>query len=76
MAKFSPPENFNFGNPGKWPDWKQRFMRFRMATKMNKEEDPVQISPLIYSMGREGEHVFGSLQFAEQGDEAKFDKVV
>ena len=76
MAKFSPPENFNFGNPAEWPDWKQRFMLFRMATKMNKEEDPVQISSLIYCMGREAEHVFGSLQFAEQGDEAKFDKVM
>ena len=76
MAKFSPPENINFGNPAEWPDWKQRFMRFRMATKMNKEEDPVQISSLIYCMGREAEHVFGSLQFAEQGDEAQFDKVM
>ena len=27
-------------------------------------------------MGREGEHVFGSLQFAEQGDNAKFENVM
>ena len=47
-----------------------------MATKMNKKEDPVQISSLIYCMGREGENVFESLQFAEQGDEAKFAKVM
>ena len=46
-----------------------------MASKLNKDDPEVQISALIYAMGKEAEHIFKSLQFAEAGDEKKFEKV-
>ena len=82
MAKFNPPTNFSFDKPAEWPDWKQRFVRFRTATKPDKEDGAVQVSSLIYAMGSESENVFRSFTFAEEGDEednfgvvlAKFDE--
>lgn len=76
MAKFHAPEAFDFTAPIEWPDWFQRFSRYRLATKLNKEEDIVQISALIYAMGRQGEHIFKSLVFETAGDEDKYEKVV
>ena len=57
-----------------WPDWRQNFLGFRLAKK-HKEEDAVQVSALIYSMGREAEHVFKSFTLAE-GDDAKIDVIL
>ena len=72
MLKLSPPEKFDFSKPLDGPDWKQNFLRFRLATKLHKEEGAVQVIALIYTMGREVEHVYKSFTFAE-GDDAKFD---
>ncbi|KAL7837467.1 hypothetical protein SRHO_G00271780 [Serrasalmus rhombeus] len=41
MAKFNPPENFYFSLPEQWPEWRQRFERYRIATKLNKEDGEV-----------------------------------
>ena len=71
MLKLSPPEKFDFSKPLDWPDWKQNFLRFRLATKLHKEEGAVQVSALIYTMGREAEHVYKSFTLAD-GDDAKF----
>ena len=57
MAKFSPPETFDFSRPIAWPEWKERFLRFRSATKLNKEVGEVQVSSLIYAMGREADKI-------------------
>ena len=75
MAKFNPPTNFNFSNPSEWPDWK-RFTRYRIATKLHKNDKDIQVNSLIYAMGKEAEHIFKSLAFAEAGDEEKYDKVM
>ena len=58
MLKINPPENFEFTKPQLWPEWKQRFTRYRIATKLNKEDDEIQISALIYSMGKQAEPGF------------------
>lgn len=76
MAKFTPPTNFAFDKPAEWPDWKQRFVRFRTATKLNKEDGAVQVSSLIYAMGSESENVFRSFTFTEEGQENNFDVVL
>ena len=47
-----------------------------MTSKLNKDDPEVQISALIYAMGKEAEHVFKSLRFAEAGDEKKFEKIL
>ena len=75
MLKLSPPEKFDFSKPLDWPDWKQNFLRFRLATKLHKEEGAVQVSALIYTMGREAEHVYKSFTLADE-DDAKFDVIM
>ena len=72
MAKFDPPEAFDFTNPSKWPEWKQRFERFRIATKLNKEDDDLQVSSLIYSMGSEAEHIYGTFKSNVSDNEDNF----
>lgn len=72
MPKFAPPTNFSFDKPGEWPEWKQRFVRFRIATKLDKE-GAVQVSSLIYAMGSESENIFRSFTFTE--DEHRDDYV-
>ncbi|KAL7844207.1 hypothetical protein SRHO_G00227460 [Serrasalmus rhombeus] len=80
MAKFNPPTNFPFDKPTDWPDWKQSFQRYRIATKLNKEDGEVQVSCLIYPMGNDAENIFESFTFSEGEDrndisvvKAKFD---
>ncbi|CAL9696492.1 unnamed protein product [Knipowitschia caucasica] len=38
MAKFPPPEAFDFSRPEHWPEWRQRFQRYRTATKLSLEQ--------------------------------------
>lgn len=75
MAKFNPPESFAFERPNEWGDWKQRFQRYRLATKLNKENGEVQVSCLIYAMGPEAENIFKSFALSED-DQKKFDVVL
>ena len=65
----------DFAKPQEWPDWKQCFEPFRCATKLNKEDEVLQINALIYTMGKEAEHVFKAFTFAE-GNEEKYAKVI
>ncbi|XP_042071854.1 uncharacterized protein K02A2.6-like [Haplochromis burtoni] len=74
MAKFNPPTSFPFDKPTEWPDWKQRFERYRIATKLHKDEGQVQVSCLIYAMGNEAENIYKSLTFA--ADESRDDFAV
>ena len=68
MSKFLPPANFNFTNPSEWPEWRDRFARFRLATKLNKDDGVVQVSALIYAMGGEAEHIYKSMSFDQTTD--------
>ena len=63
MAKFGPPEPFDFTHPAEWPVWRQRFSRFRVASKLNKETGEVQVNSLLYSMGMDAEPIYGSFVF-------------
>ena len=65
MPKFNPPESFDFTNPSQWLEWKQRFGRFRTATKLKEEDGVVQVSSLIYAMEREAEHIYNAFTFKE-----------
>lgn len=76
MAKFNPPANFSFDKPAEWPNWKQRFVRFKTPTKLSNEDGVVQVSSLIYAMGSEAENVFRSFTFGENEDENDFDVVL
>ena len=47
-AKFNLPKEFDF-LPENWPEWISRWSRFRTVSKLNTEEEGVQIDSLIYS---------------------------
>ncbi|KAK3085333.1 hypothetical protein FSP39_001659 [Pinctada imbricata] len=76
MPKFNPPESFNFERPSDWQEWKERFARYRLASKLHKDDEDIQISALIYAMGRQAEHIFKSFVFATDGDDKKYDRVL
>ena len=67
-TKFNPPTAFSFDKSGEWPDWRQRFVRFRTATKLNKEDGVVQVSSLIYARGSEAENAVCSFTFVAEKD--------
>lgn len=76
MARFNPPESLNFNNPSEWMDWKDRFSRFRLASKLHEDDESVQVSSLIYTMGKEAEHVFKSFVFDDARDKDKYKPVL
>ena len=69
-------ENLEFMKPLTWLDWKQKFNRYMIATKLNREDGEIQVSTLIYTMGSEVEHIFKSFNFEEEGDEKRLNKVI
>ena len=72
---FKPPSTFDFRKPELWPDWKTRFQRFRIAAKLDKEDEVLQINSLLYAMGTEAEKVFNQLTFTA-GEANKFDILI
>ena len=76
MPKFNPPESFDFTKPSEWPEWKTRFERFRIATKLHKEDKEIQVSSLIYAMGMQAEHIFKSFVFGDGEDAESYDDVM
>ncbi len=63
MPKYSPPDQFDFTKPALWPDWKSRFLRYRTLEKLDGEEGNLQVSALVYIMGRHAENIFKSFAF-------------
>ena len=59
-GSFKPPDNFDFTSPDQWPAWRERFKRYRLASALHKEDEEIQVSALIYSMGPEAEGVVQS----------------
>lgn len=76
MAKFPPPDNFNFSHPELWPEWKWQFHRYRIATKLDKEDGEVQVCTLLYSLGPEAEHIIKTFVYADEGDENEYEVVL
>ncbi|CAB4036486.1 Retrovirus-related Pol poly from transposon opus, partial [Paramuricea clavata] len=71
MSQIKPPDPLDFTKADTcWPDWKRRFERYRIAKKLFKEDEDIQISTLLYTMGNESsKYVF--TQFALNEKEAK-----
>ncbi len=76
MPNFKPPDSFSFDKPGEWPTWRQRFLRYRTATKLKEEEGEIQVSTLVYAMGYEAENVMKSFTFPTEDCEKDFDFVL
>lgn len=75
MPSFHPPENFDFTTPERWPAWRDRFFRYRLASGLHKDDGDVQVAALIYSMGPEAEHIVQTLKLSEEQSK-NFDFVV
>ena len=71
-GSFKPPDGFDFTSPDQWPAWRERFKRYRLASALHKEDQDIQISALVYSMGPEAENILQS--FGNAAD--TFDAVV
>lgn len=70
MAKFPPPDKFDFSHPEQWPKWKRRFPRYRIATKLDKQEEE-QVCTLLYSLGSEAEQIVKTFVYVNDGDKNK-----
>ena len=68
------PEKFSFDTQ-KWPAWKLRFQRFRMASDLCSKDEERQVSMLLYCMGEKSEDVFASFKLTAD-DAKKYDVVL
>ena len=63
--RLEPPASFPFSHPDEWPQWKQQFEQFRLASGVSTERDVRLISALLYCMGDEAEDIFASTNISE-----------
>ena len=75
-GKFQPPDSLDFSSPNTWPQWKKRFERYSIVSKLNKDENEVQVSTLLYCMGPESEQVYSNFKFTNEDDRNNFKKVM
>ena len=68
------PEGFTFSKPKGWPNWIKRFERYRIALKLDLEDEERQVSSLLYAMGDEAEDILESFRLSD--DEQKSYKTV
>ena len=73
-STFKPPSNFDFHQPSTWKEWRERFKRFRIASKLSKEDGEIQVASFIYSMGPEAEGIFAQFDLNDN-DRKDFAKV-
>ena len=76
MATFHPPENFDFMRPAGWPEWRERFDRYRKGSKLYKEDEGVQVSTLIYALGKEADKIFKTFTFTNAAYANKYEPVL
>ncbi|KAK3591172.1 hypothetical protein CHS0354_029023 [Potamilus streckersoni] len=75
MSKLQAPESFNFRNQRSGRIGIAFRARFRIATKLNKEDKAV-LSSLIYATGEGAEHIFKSLEFVDSEDTDNYVTVI
>ena len=63
MPRYHSPDPFDFSKPASWPDWKSRFLRYYTLEKLKDEPGNIQVSALVYVMGRQAEGIFNSFTF-------------
>ena len=76
MFRLQPPQKFDFTATWNWQTWRQRFQRFRIASKLSEESAETQVSTLIYCMGIEAEPIYKSLSFKKKENEKNFDVIL
>ena len=71
MAEFhlKTPNKFDFKRTESWPDWIERFDRYREASGLSAKGGPQQVATLVYTMGGDAEKILKS--FSLTADEKK-----
>ena len=67
------PEKFDF-NAEKWPTWKHRFLRFRLASNQANKSNAQLVNTLLYCLEERAEDMFASFSLNE-ANAKKFDVV-
>ena len=66
MARFDPPPKFTF-KANDWECWIQDYGRFRIASKIHREEGEVQRDTLLYCMGsKQAEEVMQTFKWEKK----------
>ena len=73
-VQLKPPDNFDFSKPDNWEKWRKRFEQYRVASGLKQEDEPRQVSTLLYCMGEEAESVLSSTGISD-ADREKYDAV-
>ncbi|KAG1649799.1 hypothetical protein GQR58_028618 [Nymphon striatum] len=60
---------------GEWDHWKRRFLTYRKAVKLHKEENDVQVCSLLYAMGSAAQDIVASFNLSEE-DQNNFEIVI
>ena len=69
MSLIRPPDQLDFMKAdSQWSEWKRRFERYRVATKLFQEDEEIQVSTLLYTMGPESEHIFAQFGLKDKED--------
>ena len=75
LANLKRPDPFDFKQPDNWTRWLNRFEQFRVASGLDKEEEPKQISTRLYCLGEETADVLTSTGISAE-DRKKHSAVV
>lgn len=70
-SKFTPPDRFNFSKPSLWPEWREQFTTFRIASKLHKDDGNVQVHSLLYAMGPEATKIYKKFKFPDPAEDAE-----
>ena len=78
MARFSCQAPFSL-KPNEWLEWMNEFARFRIATKLHKEEGDVQRDMVLYALGGGGQQanrIFRILTIVAPEVDTKYETLV
>ena len=75
MAKLPRPSDFDFSKPSSWPQWRDRYTRYTIAAKIDKEDARIRINDLVYTMGSDAETVYTSFKLSAD-DEKNYKTVL
>lgn len=59
--EFKPPNNFSFSTAAEWPNWKQKFDIFLLASEKYKSEEKVKIATFLACIGDDGINLYNTI---------------
>ena len=62
---YYPPKGFNCSKPEGWFSWIRRFENYRIASKLDLEDEKRQVSSLLYAMGEKADDIIDSFRLSD-----------